>query len=66
MIIGRAERLIERKEIERAATQLTGSHHSLGETLRPASPDGDANCVVFYRIRPEIMDGRKTVDQRET
>lgn len=66
MIIGRAERLIERKEIEHAATQLTGRHHSLATTLKAASPDGDANGVVFYRIRPEIMDGRKTVNQRET
>ena len=63
MIIGRAERLIDSKQIERAITQLTERHPSLAPALKASqtASTGSAVGVALYRIQPETIDGRKTV-----
>jgi hypothetical protein len=55
MVVGRAEKLTDRGEVERAMKQITERDPSLTSTLHATQPD-----VALYRIQPELIDGRKT------
>ena len=63
MVIGRAERLSNAKEIERAMQQITQRNPSLTPAISATQLDaiGRAVAIALYRIQPEIIDGRKTV-----
>lgn len=63
MVTGRAERLTQPEETERAMQLITKSNPTLTPALNQTQLDawGRANNVILYRIRPEIIDGRKTV-----
>jgi uncharacterized protein len=63
MVIGRAERLTEGKETERALQQITERNPTLTPAISATQTDaiGRAVEIALYRIQPEIIDGRKTV-----
>ncbi|HKO96883.1 MAG TPA: pyridoxamine 5'-phosphate oxidase family protein [Pyrinomonadaceae bacterium] len=63
MVIGRAERLTEREETERAMQLITERNPSLTPAISATQIDtwGRAVEIALYRIQPEIIDGRKTV-----
>jgi uncharacterized protein len=63
MVTGRAERLTAQDERESAMQHITRTNPTLTPALNRTQLDvwGRANEVVLYRIRPAIMDGRKTV-----
>ena len=63
MVIGRAERLSEGKETERAMQQITERNPTLTPAISATQTDaiGRAVEIALYRIQPEIIDGRKTV-----
>ena len=63
MVIGRAEKLTNRGEIERAMKQIVERNPSLTPAISAARLDADGNVVdiSFYRIQPEEMDARKTM-----
>jgi nitroimidazol reductase NimA-like FMN-containing flavoprotein (pyridoxamine 5'-phosphate oxidase superfamily) len=63
MVTGRAERVTKSEEKEHAMQLITSSNPTLTPALNRTQLDtwGRANQVVLYRIRPEIIDGRKTV-----
>jgi nitroimidazol reductase NimA-like FMN-containing flavoprotein (pyridoxamine 5'-phosphate oxidase superfamily) len=63
MVIGRAERLTNRDEIERAMKQITERNPSLTPAISATQIDasGRAVNIALYRIQPEVMDARKTV-----
>lgn len=54
MVIGRAEKLTNRSEIERAMKQIVERTPSLTQAISGVD-------IAFYRIQPEVMDARKTV-----
>ena len=64
MVTGRAERLTSPEEIERAMQLITDSNPTLTPAISRTQLDawGRANTIALYRIRPEIIDGRKTSD----
>jgi len=64
MIIGRAERLIDHCDIERATTQLNERHPSLvpADAATQTRTAGRDVGIALYRIQPEIIDGRRTVN----
>lgn len=63
MVIGRAERLIEREETERAMQLITERNPSLTPAISATQIDtwGRGVDIALYRIQPAIIDGRKTV-----
>jgi uncharacterized protein len=63
MVTGRAERLTQPAEIEHAMQSITRSNPKLTPAINATRIDvwGRANDVRIYRIRPDIIDGRKTV-----
>lgn len=63
MVIGRAEKLTNRGEMERAKKQIMERNPSLAPAISGTQPDawGRAVDIALYRIQPEIIDGRKTV-----
>ena len=63
MVIGRAERLTSRDEMDRAIKQITERNPSLTPAISATQIDalGRAVDIALYRIQPEIIDGRKTV-----
>ncbi|HEX8495292.1 MAG TPA: pyridoxamine 5'-phosphate oxidase family protein [Pyrinomonadaceae bacterium] len=63
MVNGRAERITNPEEMERAMQFITESNPSLTPALNLTQIDawGRANNVVLYRVRPNIIDGRKTI-----
>lgn len=63
MVIGRAERLTEREETERAMQLITERNPSLTPAISATQTDawGRGVEIALYRIQPEIIDGRKTV-----
>lgn len=63
MVIGRAEKLTNRGEMERAKKQIVERNPSLFPTISGTQPDarGRAVDIALYRIQPEVIDGRKTV-----
>lgn len=63
MVIGRAERLTERGEMERAMQQITEHNPSLTPAISATQIDtwGRGVDIALFRIQPAIIDGRKTV-----
>lgn len=63
MVIGRAEKLTNRGELERAKKQIVEHNPSLAPAISGTQPYawGRADNIALYRIQPEIVDGRKTV-----
>jgi len=63
MVIGRAERLAAREEMERAMQLITERNPSLTPAISATQIDtwGRGVDIALYRIQPEIIDGRKTV-----
>ena len=63
MVIGRAERLAAREEIERAMQLIIERNPSLTPAINATQIDtwGRAVDIALYRIQPKIIDGRKTV-----
>ena len=64
MVTGRAERLTKAEEVERAMQLITSNNPTLTPAVSRAQVDawGRANQIALYRIRPEIIDGRKTIE----
>jgi nitroimidazol reductase NimA-like FMN-containing flavoprotein (pyridoxamine 5'-phosphate oxidase superfamily) len=63
MVIGQAERLTNAAETERAMQMIVERNPSLTPAISATQLDsiGRAVDVALYRIRPELIDGRKTV-----
>lgn len=63
MVIGRAERLAAREEMERAMQLITERNPSLTPAISATQIDtwGRGVDIALYRIQPKIIDGRKTV-----
>ena len=63
MVIGRAERLTNPEEMERAMQLITERNPSLTPAISATQIDtwGRGVDIALYRIQPEIIDGRKTV-----
>lgn len=64
MVTGRAERLTKAEEVERAMQLITSNNPTLTPAVSRAQVDawGRANQIALYRIRSEIIDGRKTIE----
>ena len=62
IVIGRAEKLTNRGEMERAMKQIAERNPSLTSTINATQLDatGRADDIALYRIQPESIDGRKT------
>jgi nitroimidazol reductase NimA-like FMN-containing flavoprotein (pyridoxamine 5'-phosphate oxidase superfamily) len=65
MVTGRAERITRADEMERAMRIISESNPTLTPAINRTELDtmGRANTVAIYRLRPEIIDGRKTVNR---
>ena len=63
MVIGRAEKLTNHDEVERAMQQIVERNPSLTPAISNTQLDtwGRAVDIALYRIHPEIIDGRRTV-----
>ena len=63
MVIGQAEQLANAEEMERAMKLITERNPSLTPAISATQLDtwGRAVDIALYRIRPELIDGRKTV-----
>lgn len=63
MVTGQAERITKQEEKEHAMQLITENNPTLTPALNQTQVDtwGRANEIVLYRIRPTIIDGRKTV-----
>lgn len=63
MVNGHAERITSQEEMERAMQLITESNPSLTPALNLTQIDtwGRANNVALYRVRPTVIDGRKTI-----
>ena len=64
MVIGKAEKLTNRDEMERAMKQIIQRNPSLTPAISATQLDalGRAVDIALYRIQPELIDGRKTVE----
>ena len=62
MVTGSAEHLTENEEMQRAMKQITERNPSLAPAISATQLDawGREVDIAIYRIRPEIIDGRKT------
>ena len=63
MVIGQAEQLTNAEELERAMKLITERNPSLTPAISATQLDtwGRAVDIALYRIRPDLIDGRKTV-----
>ena len=63
MVQGRAERIRRPEEMEHAMQLITERNPTLTPALNATQIDawGRANITAIYRIRPDIIDGRKTI-----
>lgn len=63
MVNGRAERITNPEEVERAMQLITESNPTLTPALNLTQIDawGRANKIAVYRVRPDVIDGRKTI-----
>jgi hypothetical protein len=63
MVIGQAERLTNAAETERAMQMIVERNPSLTPAISATQLDaiGRAVDIALYRIKPEVIDGRKTV-----
>jgi uncharacterized protein len=63
LVTGRAERIMRAEELERAMQLITEKNPTLTPAINRTELDawGRSNSIAVYRIRPEIIDGRKTI-----
>lgn len=63
MVIGQAERLTNAAETERAMQMIVERNPSLTPAISATQLDtwGRAVDIALYRIKPELIDGRRTV-----
>lgn len=63
MVIGQAEQLTNAEELERAMKLITERNPSLTPAISATQLDtwGRAVDIALYRIRPDLIDGRKTI-----
>jgi len=63
MVMGRAEHLTRPDEMEHAMQQITRRNPTLTPAINATETDawGRGNTLALYRIKPEVMDGRKTL-----
>ncbi|HEX8921329.1 MAG TPA: pyridoxamine 5'-phosphate oxidase family protein [Pyrinomonadaceae bacterium] len=63
MVTGKAERITRQEEKEHAMQLITENNPTLTPAINRTQVDawGRANEIALYRIRPSIIDGRKTV-----
>lgn len=64
IVTGPAERLTAPADIERAMDLITQSNPTLTPALNHTQTDGQGrpNFLALYRLRPAVMDGRKTIE----
>jgi nitroimidazol reductase NimA-like FMN-containing flavoprotein (pyridoxamine 5'-phosphate oxidase superfamily) len=64
MVTGRAERLTAAEDTERAMQLIARRNPTLTPALNLTQIDawGRANNIALYRLRPEVLDGRKTAE----
>jgi len=64
MVIGRATEITNKEETQRAMSFITERNPSLTPALSATQIDslGRAVDIALYRITPEIIDGRRTVE----
>lgn len=62
MVTGRAEKITRPDELERAMQLITENNPTLTPAINRTELDawGRSNSVAIYRLRPEIIDGRRT------
>jgi nitroimidazol reductase NimA-like FMN-containing flavoprotein (pyridoxamine 5'-phosphate oxidase superfamily) len=65
---GKAERLTDKEEIERAMQYITKANPTLTPALNKMWIDswGRASNITLYRIHPDMISGRKTLPPGET
>ena len=63
MVIGQAEQITGNKEMQEAMKLITERNPSLTPAISATQLDtwGRAVDIALYRIKPELIDGRKTV-----
>lgn len=63
VVIGRAERLTRSEETEHAMQLITRRNPTLTPALSATSVDvwGRSNTIALFRIKPELIDGRRTI-----
>lgn len=63
VVVGRAERLTRAEDTEYAMQLLTKRNPTLSPAINATRIDvwGRSNTAALYRIKPELMDGRKTI-----
>jgi nitroimidazol reductase NimA-like FMN-containing flavoprotein (pyridoxamine 5'-phosphate oxidase superfamily) len=63
MVTGQAERVTKQDDKEHALQHITENNPTLTPAINRTQLDtwGRANEVVLYRIRPAIIDGRRTI-----
>jgi nitroimidazol reductase NimA-like FMN-containing flavoprotein (pyridoxamine 5'-phosphate oxidase superfamily) len=64
MVTGRAERVADSESMEHAMQLITARNPTLTPAINETQLDawGRANNIAIYRLNPDILDGRKTVD----
>lgn len=64
MVTGRAERLTKPEDVEHAMQLITESNPTLTPAISRTQLDAwtRANQIAIYRVRPDIIDGRRTVE----
>jgi len=65
---GKAERLTDQEEMEHAMQYITKANPTLTPALNKMWIDswGRASTVTLYRIRPDVISGRKTLGAGDT
>jgi nitroimidazol reductase NimA-like FMN-containing flavoprotein (pyridoxamine 5'-phosphate oxidase superfamily) len=63
MVTGHAERVTQADEMERAMQLITERNPTLTPAINKTQLDAwtRANTIAIYRVRPVIIDGRKTI-----
>lgn len=63
MVVGQAERLTDAAETQRAMQMIVERNPSLTPAISATQLDtwGRGVDIALYRVRPELIDGRKTV-----
>lgn len=63
MVTGRAEHLTQAEEMERAMQLITERNPTLTPAINATRINawGRPNQIAIYRLRPEALDGRKTI-----
>lgn len=68
MVNGRAEKVTQPELMERAMQLITGRNPTLTPALNLTQLDtwGRANITAIYRVRPDVIDGRKTIQASQS